>query len=158
MSTVRRSVSCSEPPSWPTPPTCPWPLARLPSTPVSRSPSTSGTQHVHWYRRRLGKHLTSERKRQQGKRRFINEHVASIRVSFVNHFLFVSVSASNDRLLNNPSSSNDLPRKPSLVVTTTHAHRDMGMNVSMMADSTSRWAEALREMSGRLGEMPADSG
>ncbi len=36
--------------------------------------------------------------------------------------------------------------------------RDMGMNVSMMADSTSRWAEALREISGRLGEMPADSG
>ena len=33
-----------------------------------------------------------------------------------------------------------------------------GMNVSMMADSTSRWAEALREISGRLGEMPADSG
>lgn len=36
--------------------------------------------------------------------------------------------------------------------------RDMGLNVSMMADSTSRWAEALREISGRLGEMPADSG
>eukprot|EP01084_Bolivina_argentea_P055442 101651_1 len=36
--------------------------------------------------------------------------------------------------------------------------RDMGMDVSMMADSTSRWAEALREISGRLGEMPADSG
>ena len=36
--------------------------------------------------------------------------------------------------------------------------RDMGYNVAMMADSTSRWAEALREISGRLGEMPADSG
>ena len=35
---------------------------------------------------------------------------------------------------------------------------DMGYNVSMMADSTSRWAEALREISGRLAEMPADSG
>lgn len=34
----------------------------------------------------------------------------------------------------------------------------MGYNVSMMADSTSRWAEALREISGRLAEMPADSG
>lgn len=34
----------------------------------------------------------------------------------------------------------------------------MGFNVAMMADSTSRWAEALREISGRLGEMPADSG
>merc|ERR1711871_1250387 len=36
--------------------------------------------------------------------------------------------------------------------------RDMGYNCSMMADSTSRWAEALREISGRLAEMPADSG
>lgn len=36
--------------------------------------------------------------------------------------------------------------------------RDMGMHVAMMADSTSRWAEALREISGRLGEMPADAG
>uniref|UniRef100_A0A2K6C4F5 V-type proton ATPase catalytic subunit A n=1 Tax=Macaca nemestrina TaxID=9545 RepID=A0A2K6C4F5_MACNE len=36
--------------------------------------------------------------------------------------------------------------------------RDMGYHVSMMADSTSRWAEALREISGRLAEMPADSG
>eukprot|EP00889_Picochlorum_renovo_P005290 jgi/Picre1/32320/NNA_007666.t1 len=36
--------------------------------------------------------------------------------------------------------------------------RDMGYNFSMMADSSSRWAEALREISGRLAEMPADSG
>ncbi|GBE58746.1 V-type proton ATPase catalytic subunit A [Babesia ovata] len=36
--------------------------------------------------------------------------------------------------------------------------RDMGYNACMMADSTSRWAEALREISGRLAEMPADSG
>merc|ERR1719201_2186604 len=36
--------------------------------------------------------------------------------------------------------------------------RDMGYNVAMMADSTSRWAEALREISGRLAEMPADQG
>jgi len=36
--------------------------------------------------------------------------------------------------------------------------RDMGLDVAMMADSTSRWAEALREISGRLAEMPADSG
>eukprot|EP01059_Diplonema_ambulator_P003131 TRINITY_DN1277_c0_g1_i1.p1 TRINITY_DN1277_c0_g1~~TRINITY_DN1277_c0_g1_i1.p1 ORF type:complete len:706 (+),score=247.64 TRINITY_DN1277_c0_g1_i1:55-2118(+) len=36
--------------------------------------------------------------------------------------------------------------------------RDMGLNVAMMADSTSRWAEALREISGRLAEMPADGG
>lgn len=36
--------------------------------------------------------------------------------------------------------------------------RDMGYDVSLMADSTSRWAEALREMSGRLEEMPGDEG
>ena len=36
--------------------------------------------------------------------------------------------------------------------------RDMGYNVAIMADSTSRWAEALREMSGRLEEMPGDEG
>jgi hypothetical protein len=37
-------------------------------------------------------------------------------------------------------------------------HRDMGYHFCMMGDSTSRWAEALREISGRLAEMPADSG
>ncbi|KSA02538.1 uncharacterized protein AC631_01713 [Debaryomyces fabryi] len=36
--------------------------------------------------------------------------------------------------------------------------RDQGKHVSMIADSSSRWAEALRELSGRLGEMPADQG
>ena len=34
----------------------------------------------------------------------------------------------------------------------------MGYSVALMADSTSRWAEALREMSGRLEEMPGDEG
>merc|ERR1712060_623485 len=43
-------------------------------------------------------------------------------------------------------------------VATAEYFRDMGYNVAMMADSTSRWAEALREISGRLAEMPADSG
>jgi V-type H+-transporting ATPase subunit A len=43
-------------------------------------------------------------------------------------------------------------------ITLAEYFRDQGLNVSMMADSTSRWAEALREISGRLGEMPADSG
>lgn len=37
-------------------------------------------------------------------------------------------------------------------------YRDMGYSVALMADSTSRWAEALREMSGRLEEMPGDEG
>jgi V-type H+-transporting ATPase subunit A len=43
-------------------------------------------------------------------------------------------------------------------ITMAEFYRDMGYNVAMMADSTSRWAEALREISGRLAEMPADSG
>uniref|UniRef100_A0A914YIG7 H(+)-transporting two-sector ATPase n=1 Tax=Panagrolaimus superbus TaxID=310955 RepID=A0A914YIG7_9BILA len=43
-------------------------------------------------------------------------------------------------------------------ITLAEYFRDMGLHVAMMADSTSRWAEALREISGRLGEMPADSG
>jgi len=43
-------------------------------------------------------------------------------------------------------------------VTTAEYFRDQGCQVAMMADSTSRWAEALREISGRLAEMPADSG
>ena len=43
-------------------------------------------------------------------------------------------------------------------ITLAEYFRDMGYNVAMMADSTSRWAEALREMSGRLEEMPGDEG
>jgi len=43
-------------------------------------------------------------------------------------------------------------------ITLSEYYRDMGHHVAMMADSTSRWAEALREISGRLAEMPADSG
>ena len=37
-------------------------------------------------------------------------------------------------------------------------YRDMGYDVAMMADSTSRWAEAMREISGRLEEMPGEEG
>lgn len=43
-------------------------------------------------------------------------------------------------------------------ITLAEYFRDMGYNVSMMADSTTRWAEALREISGRLGEMPSQQG
>ena len=43
-------------------------------------------------------------------------------------------------------------------ITLAEYYRDMGKNIAMMADSTSRWAEALREISGRLAEMPADGG
>ncbi|MGK7312646.1 MAG: V-type ATP synthase subunit A [Candidatus Longimicrobiales bacterium M2_2A_002] len=43
-------------------------------------------------------------------------------------------------------------------VTMAEYYRDQGYDVALMADSTSRWAEALREISGRLGEMPAEEG
>ena len=43
-------------------------------------------------------------------------------------------------------------------VTIAEYYRDMGYHVALMADSTSRWAEALREISGRLEEMPAEEG
>lgn len=43
-------------------------------------------------------------------------------------------------------------------ITIAEYFRDQGKHVSMIADSSSRWAEALREISGRLGEMPADQG
>ena len=43
-------------------------------------------------------------------------------------------------------------------ITIAEYFRDMGYSVAVMADSTSRWAEALRELSGRLEEMPADEG
>lgn len=43
-------------------------------------------------------------------------------------------------------------------ITLAEYYRDMGYHVAVMADSTSRWAEALREISGRLEEMPAEEG
>ena len=43
-------------------------------------------------------------------------------------------------------------------ITIAEYYRDMGYHVALMADSTSRWAEALRELSGRLEEMPAEEG
>lgn len=43
-------------------------------------------------------------------------------------------------------------------ITMAEYYRDMGYSVALMADSTSRWAEAMREMSGRLEEMPGDEG
>lgn len=43
-------------------------------------------------------------------------------------------------------------------VTIAEYYRDMGYNVALMADSTSRWAEAMREISGRLEEMPGEEG
>jgi len=43
-------------------------------------------------------------------------------------------------------------------ITVAEYFRDQGLNVALMADSTSRWAEALREVSGRLGELPGEGG
>ncbi|MBX3175942.1 MAG: V-type ATP synthase subunit A [Candidatus Hydrogenedentes bacterium] len=43
-------------------------------------------------------------------------------------------------------------------ITIAEYYRDMGYHIAVMADSTSRWAEALRELSGRMEEMPADEG
>jgi V/A-type H+-transporting ATPase subunit A len=43
-------------------------------------------------------------------------------------------------------------------ITVAEYFRDQGLNVTLMADSTSRWAEALREVSGRLGELPGEAG
>lgn len=43
-------------------------------------------------------------------------------------------------------------------ITIAEYYRDMGLDVALMADSTSRWAEAMREISGRLNEMPAQEG
>jgi V/A-type H+-transporting ATPase subunit A len=43
-------------------------------------------------------------------------------------------------------------------ITIAEYYRDMGYDVAMMADSTSRWAEALRELAGRLGDIPAEEG
>ncbi|EQD31437.1 h+transporting two sector atpase alpha beta subunit central region, partial [mine drainage metagenome] len=43
-------------------------------------------------------------------------------------------------------------------ITIAEYYRDMGYSVALMADSTSRWAEALREISGRLEEMPGEEG
>jgi V/A-type H+-transporting ATPase subunit A len=43
-------------------------------------------------------------------------------------------------------------------ITVAEYFRDRGLHVALMADSTSRWAEALRELSGRLGELPSESG
>ena len=59
------------------------------------------------------------------------------------------------------ANTSDMPvaaREASIYVGITIAEyfRDMGFSVALMADSTSRWAEALREMSGRLEEMPGE--
>lgn len=63
-------------------------------------------------------------------------------------------------LVANTSNMPVAAREASIYVGITMAeyYRDMGLHVAMMADSTSRWAEALREISGRLGEMPGDAG
>ena len=63
-------------------------------------------------------------------------------------------------LIDNTSNMPVAAREASIYtgITIAEYFRDMGYSVSIMADSTSRWAEALREMSGRLEEMPGDEG
>ena len=63
-------------------------------------------------------------------------------------------------LIANTSNMPVAAREASISTGTTIAeyYRDMGFNVAIIADSTSRWAEAMREMSGRLEEMPGEEG
>jgi V/A-type H+-transporting ATPase subunit A len=63
-------------------------------------------------------------------------------------------------LVANTSNMPVVAREASVYVGLTMAeyYRDMGYDVVMLADSTSRWAEALREVSGRLGQMPVEEG
>ena len=63
-------------------------------------------------------------------------------------------------LIANTSNMHVADREASLYsgLTLAEYYRDMGYHVAIMADSTSRWAEALRELSGRLEEMPAEEG
>lgn len=63
-------------------------------------------------------------------------------------------------LIANTSNMSVAAREASIYtgITLGEYYRDMGYHVAMMADSTSRWAEALREISGRLEEMPAEEG
>ncbi|MBQ8509778.1 MAG: V-type ATP synthase subunit A [Clostridia bacterium] len=63
-------------------------------------------------------------------------------------------------LIANTSNMPVAAREASIYTGVTYAeyYRDMGYHVAVMADSTSRWAEALREISGRLEEMPAEEG
>ncbi|KAE9364324.1 vacuolar ATP synthase catalytic subunit A [Stipitochalara longipes BDJ] len=61
-------------------------------------------------------------------------------------------------LIANTSNMPVAAREASIYTAVAEYFRDQGKDVAMMADSTSRWAEALREISGRLGEMPADQG
>ena len=63
-------------------------------------------------------------------------------------------------LISNTSNMPVAAREASIYtgITIAEYYRDMGYDTALMADSTSRWAEALREISGRLEEMPADEG
>jgi len=80
--------------------------------------------------------------------------------------LFIKVNGQNQSIMQRTSlvaNTSNMPvaaREASIYtgITLAEYFRDQGLNVAMMADSTSRWAEALREISGRLAEMPADSG
>ncbi|HUU89080.1 MAG TPA: V-type ATP synthase subunit A [Candidatus Glassbacteria bacterium] len=84
----------------------------------------------------------------------------------LDRFSKLKLASSNQPLMNrtifvaNVSNMPIVAREASIYtgITIAEYYRDMGYNVALMADSTSRWAEALREISGRLEEMPGEEG
>ncbi|GKC36036.1 V-type proton ATPase catalytic subunit A-like protein [Tanacetum coccineum] len=76
------------------------------------------------------------------------------------HYLLCEICHEAYNTCGNTSNMHVATRKASIYtgITIDEYFREMGHNVSMMADSNSRWEEALREISGRLAKMPADSG
>jgi len=80
--------------------------------------------------------------------------------------LFIKINGKNESIMQRTclvANTSNMPvaaREASIYtgITLAEYFRDQGLDIAMMADSTSRWAEALREISGRLAEMPADSG
>ena len=66
----------------------------------------------------------------------------------------------SDLIIANTSNMPVAAREASIytAVTVAEYFRDQGLRVALLADSTSRWAEALREVSGRLGELPGEAG
>ena len=74
--------------------------------------------------------------------------------------IYIGCGERGNEMIANTSNMPVAAREASLYsgLTLAEYYRDMGYHVAIMADSTSRWAEALRELSGRLEEMPAEEG
>lgn len=90
------------------------------------------------------------------------EHEKCPKCGSSNVKVFDSTASIMDRtvLIANTSNMPVAAREASIYtgITISEYFRDMGYNVSLLADSTSRWAEALREISGRLAELPSEGG